>query len=1155
LHHDLREEMLMKIDHTPRTILLVEDEAIIALAQEQTLQQYGYSVVKAMSGEEAIEIATADPSIDLILMDIDLGYGIDGTEAAGRILATREIPIVFLTGHAEKEMVDRVKGITRYGYVLKSAGEFVLMESISMAFELFDAHRKLAQSRDHYRSVVRLTGDIVVQHAADGRWVFVNGTACEFWGRPCEALLAEGYMSFVHPDDREATESALEHMKTATESVWGVVNRQWTPSGWRTVEWNSAPILNERGEFEGWQSTGRDITGRKTTEQLLRAYRQAADGTDDMIVAVDTTGSYIYANRSFYETHGLRPQDVIGRQAGEVLGEGLYEREVRDRLRRCLAGESVSFEMSDTYPNLGRRYLSVTYSPIRNADEITGAIGIVKDITAYKQNEQRLSRQLARSHLLEELAEAALSGTAIPDLVSRTTKQLGRHFNELRVAYSTLDENGQLTVVSSVQPHAMPDISGMDADLTAAPTYLHELRGRDPVVVTDVTSDDRVGPLRDPLDRGRTGAFVDVPLVHSERLVGLLCLDSPTAREWSDDEIATVRDVAEYLSLALKARTAQQELEHQSRELLDQRWRLQNIIESTNIGTWEWNVQTGDTSFNETWAEMVGYTLEELSPISVQTWYDLVHPDDLGRSERLLDQHFAGVTPRYDIELRMRHKNGYWIWVHDRGKVVTRTQDGDPLLVFGTHTDITERKQAEQALQESEQKHRLLAENSVDVIYALDSKLRPTYLSPSSEDVLGYTTDASETRTVFDLVHPDDVGRVRGQVAKSVARKDVSGSIEFRVLTPDGDLRWVENRARFVYDYAGSLERVVGTVRDITERKTAEESLRRHAATLDLLGKNATDAIIQVDADLHAVYVSPSSQHVLGYSLEDFASRSVLDVVYPEDRPLVEKALAEAVTTGSSSLSLEYRVYAKDERLRWVETRARLLYDDNGRFAGGVYRQTDVTERVEADAEVRRLLAEKETLLKEVHHRIKNNMNTLRALLRLQAQSASRRETSEALEDAERRIHSMSLLYDKLSESEATSAIPLSAYLNPLVDEIVSLFPNRSNVTVLKEIGDATVSSKSLSALGTIINELLTNAMKYAFPDGSPGTLRVAASTRHGRLLVEVSDDGVGLPEDAEPDEDSGHGLNLVKLLAEQLNGSVTIESNEGTRFLLDLRP
>ncbi len=123
--------------------------------------------------------------------------------------------------------------------------------------------------------------------------------------------------------------------------------------------------------------------------------------------------------------------------------------------------------------------------------------------------------------------------------------------------------------------------------------------------------------------------------------------------------------------------------------------RLLNIIEGTNLGTWEWNVKTGQTVFNKRWANIAGYTLEELEPMSIETWTMLAHPDDLAESERLLKKHFAGESDYYECESRMRHKNGTWIWVLDRGKVIRRDAEGNPEMMFGTHWDITDKKKME----------------------------------------------------------------------------------------------------------------------------------------------------------------------------------------------------------------------------------------------------------------------------------------------------------------------------------------------------------------------------------------------------------------------------------------------------------------------------
>ena len=154
--------------------------------------------------------------------------------------------------------------------------------------------------------------------------------------------------------------------------------------------------------------------------------------------------------------------------------------------------------------------------------------------------------------------------------------------------------------------------------------------------------------------------------------------------------------------------------------LLRERERLASILEGTHVGTWEWNVQTGETIFNERWAEIIGYSLEEISPLTIDTWMKFSHPDDLKASGELLQKHFSGELHYYECEARMRHKNGEWVWVLDRGKVAVSTEDGKPLHMMGTHQDITERKQAENKLRVAHEKMLTILDSIESTVYVAD---------------------------------------------------------------------------------------------------------------------------------------------------------------------------------------------------------------------------------------------------------------------------------------------------------------------------------------------------------------------------------------------------------------------------------------------------
>lgn len=164
---------------------------------------------------------------------------------------------------------------------------------------------------------------------------------------------------------------------------------------------------------------------------------------------------------------------------------------------------------------------------------------------------------------------------------------------------------------------------------------------------------------------------------------------------WFNASITLVEDTNTEILVVIRNINKIKEIEFQ---LEKERKRLENIIDSNNIGTWEWNVQTGETIFNERWAEIVGYTLDELKPINIDTWLKLIHPEDVEKSTNTLNAHFRGESNQYECEVRMKHKKGNWVWVLDKGKALSFTPKGEALIMFGTHTDITERKAFEREI-------------------------------------------------------------------------------------------------------------------------------------------------------------------------------------------------------------------------------------------------------------------------------------------------------------------------------------------------------------------------------------------------------------------------------------------------------------------------
>jgi two-component system cell cycle sensor histidine kinase/response regulator CckA len=262
--------------------------------------------------------------------------------------------------------------------------------------------------------------------------------------------------------------------------------------------------------------------------------------------------------------------------------------------------------------------------------------------------------------------------------------------------------------------------------------------------------------------------------------------------------------------------------------------RMELALHGADLGTWDWNVKTGEVVFNERWAEMLGYTLDEIEP-HVRTWEVLVHPDDMPNVKRVLEDHLAGRTPSYETEHRVRHKSGQWIWILDRGRVIERDPSGAPLRACGTHLDITERLRADAELKEAQIIGQYgswtwdLASNRVDWS---DNLCRIHGLEPGTPITF---------EKVMSLIHPDDRPDVRRKIEEMLAEK-APREFEYRIVAASGAEKWMRGMQRFVFDAEGNILRLIGSVQDITARKHAEDERRRlqsqiqHAQKLESLG-------------------------------------------------------------------------------------------------------------------------------------------------------------------------------------------------------------------------------------------------------------------------------------------------------------------------------
>ncbi len=290
---------------------------------------------------------------------------------------------------------------------------------------------------------------------------------------------------------------------------------------------------------------------------------------------------------------------------------------------------------------------------------------------------------------------------------------------------------------------------------------------------------------------------------------------------------------------------------------------------------------------------------------------------------------------------------------------------------------------------------------------------------------------------------------------------------------------------------------------------------------------------------------------ICGY--EEISFKPTLDrffkIIHPEDKENAISIVKQSIEN-DTPYDFQLRIIRKDGQIRFVQASGEVIKANNGNPDMIVGSILDVTDRVLKDAKIKSLLLEKELLLKEVHHRIKNNMDTIYSLLTLQSFNETNPLIIDSLQSAATRVQSMMILYNKLYRSNDHNTASMRSYIPTLMEEVLGIFPQSRSISIVTDIDDIVLTSEKLSPLGIIINELTTNSIKYAF-DNYDGEIDVKVVRDNGEVSVRYKDNGKGLPEHNTLENSNGFGIQLIDTLVKQIDGRVEIERDCGTIFTI----
>ncbi len=607
-----------------------------------------------------------------------------------------------------------------------------------------------------------------------------------------------------------------------------------------------------------------------------------------------------------------------------------------------------------------------------------------------------------------------------------------------------------------------------------------------------------------------------------------------------DGVVATIEDI-----------TKQKQIEE---NLKENRKHLEMALESSKADAWEMNLITGDFSYTERWTRMLGYDSHEIEK-KIDAISKLIHKEDSLNHYKNLKAYIDGQTTIYETEYRVRKKNGEWLWVFSRGEAIEWDRMGKPVRLLGTTFDITEIKKVEEELKLERDKAQQYLDVAGVMLLLIDKDQKVVLINKKGCELLGYPEEEIIGKNWFDHFIPKaDLSEV-----KTNFNEIISGNIESTeyfensIVSKNGDERIIAWHNTIIKDKSGNIFGTLSSGEDITEQKKAEKALEQsemqYRITLDAMA----DAIHVVDTKLRFVLMnsvlidwcqeSGWDADVIGYPMFD-----VLSFI-----PKKVKSEYKLVIQSGKIMITEESFFIGEKKYITEMKKIPIMENDKVTHVLTVLR--DITDQKRSEEQIKKSLKEKEVLLKEIHHRVKNNLQVIISLLNLQADKLKDEASVEAFKEANHRIYSMALVHEQLYQSEDFATIHIKEFIETMVEKLYHTYSVMNRIDLDLKIANIGLGLTTAIPCGLILNELVSNALKHGFPGQKKGTIRISFRLlKNQTCKLTVEDDGIGVPNTLDIKDTKSLGMQLVNILTEQIDGKIILDRKQGTRFTLTFK-
>jgi len=564
--------------------------------------------------------------------------------------------------------------------------------------------------------------------------------------------------------------------------------------------------------------------------------------------------------------------------------------------------------------------------------------------------------------------------------------------------------------------------------------------------------------------------------------------------------------------------------------------RFRSLTENLKSIVFTFDVSGKFTYVNPITSKISGYSEEELLNMN---FFDIIHPDHRQIvSRRGFDRlQNENVVSAYDIKTLTKNGEIRWIRVSNDRVVI-----GNQILILGSATDITESKILHEKLHSSESHLKALFAAMEDLIFVMDKKGKYISIAPTNPDLLYKPADELLGKTLYDIFDKDNAKFFIEKITLCLSAQEMV-SFDYH-MDIHGSTYWFDARVTPL-----DKDTVLYVGRDITEEKDSMHKLIESEEKYRNLVESIEEGMTIVDEDLNFVFVNNAACKILGYTKIEMLDMNVQDIIPEENKEMIREQHKNRLEKKSTTYE-NWNIRKDGERRLMKISSSPLRFDDEVISTISLF--SDVTELRETEEKIKASLREKEVMLQEIYHRVKNNMQIISSMLKLQSRYINKENALEVFKNSQNRVKSMSLIHEKLYRSTDLSRIEIHDYLKSLLKQLfISYRASLQGINYEVDCDDINLNISTAIPCGLIVNELVTNSMKHAFRNQENGLIFIRLHKMPNDLFrLEIGNNGTDFPADFTLENAQSFGLQLVDILRSQLHAEFRLDTTDGVNFI-----